>query len=192
VRLFVAVYPPPAVVAHLSARITELRIGEAAAAGVGVRLADPTQAHVTLAFLEPVAADRLEAVERSLDQAAWRFRDSGAAPPRLHLAGSGTFGQGRSTIVWVDLRGDVAELHLLGRLVRSRLRANHLCYDEKPLRPHLTVARPGARLPSAEVTADVAALQAYQGPQWRARELVLTRSHPGPRPSHERVAAWQL
>ncbi len=173
-------------------RVTELRVGRAAGAGVGVRLADPTQAHVTLAFLAAVAADRLGDVERSLDQAARRSRDSWPSPPRLRLAGGGTFGQGRSTVLWVDLRGEVAQLHLLGRLVRSRLRANDLRYDEKPLRPHLTVARPRDRLPSAEVAADVAALQAYEGPQWSARELVLTRSQPGPRRSYDRLAGWQL
>ncbi len=191
-RLFVAVYPPPAVVEHLRARITELQVGRAAGAGARVRLADLTQAHVTLAFLATVAADRLGAVERSLDQAARRSRDSWPAPPRLRLAGGGTFGQGRSTVIWVDLRGEVAELHRLGRLVRSRLRASDLRHDEKPLRPHLTVARPGDRLPAAEVAADVTALQTYEGPQWSARELVLTRSQPGSAPSYRRLAVWQL
>lgn len=188
-RLFVAVYPPPAAVEHLRARLIELQIGRAAA---GVRLVDPTQAHVTLAFLATVAADRLGAVEHSLDEAARRSRDSWPAPPRLRLAGGGTFGQGRSIVMWVDLRGEVAELHRLGRLVRSRLRANDLRHDEKPLRPHLTVARPGDRLTSAEVAADVAALQGYVGPRWPARELVLTRSQPGSSPSYHRLAGWQL
>lgn len=179
-------------VAHLRARITELRVGRAAAAGLRVRLADPAQAHVTLAFLATVAADRLGAVEHSLDQAARWSRDSWPAPPRLRLAGGGRFGQGRSTVMWVDLRGEVAELHLLGQLVRSRLRANDLRHDEKPLRPHLTVARPGDRLTPAEVAADIAALQDYEGPQWPARELVLTRSQPGTPRSYDRLAVWQL
>lgn len=191
-RLFVALYPPPEAVDHLNAQVARLRIGEAAADGVGVRVADSAQAHVTLAFLAAVSMEQLMAVEGSLDQVARWSRDSWPAPPRLRLGGGGTFGQGRSTVLWVGLRGDLAELTELGQVVRSRLRANRLPYDEKPWHPHLTVARPGDRLPPADVAADVAALDAYGGPQWPARELVLTRSHPGRRPTHDRLAAWPL
>lgn len=191
-RLFVALYPPPEAVDHLDAQVARLRVGEAAAVGVGVRVADPAQAHVTLAFVAAVPAAQLMAVERSLDEAARWFRDSWPAPPRLRLGGGGTFGQGRSTVLWVGLRGDVAELTELGQFVRSRLRASRLPHDEKPWHPHLTVARPGDRLPPADVAADVATLEAYGGPQWPARELVLTRSQPGHRPTHDRLAAWPL
>ncbi|MEV5690188.1 RNA 2',3'-cyclic phosphodiesterase [Micromonospora globbae] len=191
-RLFVAVYPPAEAVAHLTAQVTRLRVGAASAAGTNVRLADPAHAHLTLAFLGDVEADRLIDVESALGLAAQWFRDSREAPPRLRLGGGGRFGQGRFTILWVDVRGEVDALTVLARLIRSRLRHARLPYDEKPFRPHLTVARPGDRVDGADIDADRATLDGYLGPEWPAAEVVLTRSHPGPRPRYDRVAAWPL
>ena len=191
-RLFAAVYPPPEAVEHLGAQVARLRVGAAAAEGINVRLADPAQAHVTLAFLGEVEADRLVAVESALGLAAEWSRDGRESSPRLRLGGGGKFGRGHFTILWVDLQGDVPALAVLARLIRSRLRNNRLPYDEKPFRPHLTVARPGDRVPPADVAAHVETLHAYEGPEWPASELVLMRSNPGPRPTYDRLAAWPL
>ncbi|MFI7577506.1 RNA 2',3'-cyclic phosphodiesterase [Micromonospora sp. NPDC049497] len=191
-RLFVAVYPPAEAVAHLGEQVARLRLGTAAANGTNVRLADTANAHVTLAFLGDVEADRLIAVESALGLAAEWFRDGRASTPRLRLTGGGRFGRNRFTVVWVDLGGDVEAMNVLARLVRSRLRHGRLPHDEKPFRPHLTVARPGDRVPAEDVAADVETLRAYEGPEWPATEMVLVRSHPGPRPTYDRLAAWPL
>ncbi|MGS2615577.1 RNA 2',3'-cyclic phosphodiesterase [Micromonospora sp. LZ34] len=191
-RLFVAVYPPPEAVDHLTGQVARLRVGAAAAAGINVRLADPAQAHVTLAFLGDVEADRLVDVESSLGLAAEWSRDGRAATPRLRLGGGGRFGQNRFTVLWVDVRGEVEALQVLARLIRSRLRNARLPHDDKPFRPHLTIARPGDRVPAEDVAADVETLHGYQGPAWPAAEMVLMRSHPGPRPTYDRLAAWPL
>ncbi|MEU9506971.1 RNA 2',3'-cyclic phosphodiesterase [Micromonospora sp. NPDC048170] len=191
-RLFVAIYPPSEVVAHLGVQVARLRAGARAAAGIDVRLADPADAHVTLAFLGDVEAERLVAVQSALGLAADRFRDGRPAAPRLRLAGGGRFGQDRSTVLWVDLRGEVESVETLAQLIRSRLRHADLSYDERPFRPHLTVARPGDRMSPVDVAADTATLDDYEGPQWPATEMVLVRSHPGPRHTYERLAAWPL
>ncbi|MEV4479647.1 RNA 2',3'-cyclic phosphodiesterase [Micromonospora coxensis] len=191
-RLFVAVYPPPAAVADLTARIAGLRIGAAQAAGVNVRLADPAQLHVTLAFLGEVETDRLIDVESALGLAVQTARTTWQSTPRLRLGGGGRFGRGRFTVLWVDLLGEVEALHVLGRLIRSGLRRNRLPHDDKPFRPHLTVARPGDRVDPADVETDRVTLDAYRGPEWPATELVLVRSHQGPRPTYDRLAAWPL
>ncbi|MER5332159.1 RNA 2',3'-cyclic phosphodiesterase [Micromonospora sp. NPDC002717] len=191
-RLFVAVYPPPEAIAHLGAQVARLRVGAAAAAGINVRLADPATAHVTLAFLGDVEADRLVDVESALGLAAEWSREGRSAAPRLRFAGGGRFGRGRFTVLWADLRGEVEQLQVLARLIRSRLRHARLPHDEKPFRPHLTVARPGDRVPDVDVTADLATLDGYEGPAWPAAEMVLMRSHPGPRPTYDRLAAWPI
>jgi 2'-5' RNA ligase len=192
VRLFVAVYPPAAVVADLSARVARLRVGQAAAAGIDVRLADPANAHLTLAFLGEVEAARLVDVESALGLAAETFRGGRGGSALLWLGGGGIFGRGRCTVLWVDVRGEVEALRVLARLVRIRLRRARLPYDEKPFRPHLTIARPGDRVDHAAVLADRDDLHGYLGPQWPAAELVLVRSHPGPRPTYDRLAAWPI
>ncbi|MFI6261758.1 RNA 2',3'-cyclic phosphodiesterase [Micromonospora sp. NPDC051006] len=191
-RLFVAVCPPAEAVDHLSAQIAGLRIGAAAAAGINVRLADPAHVHLTLAFLGDVEEARLVEVESALGLAAEWFRDGRDASPRLSLGGGGRFGRDRFTVLWVDVRGEVEALATLARLVRSRLRHARLPHDEKPFRAHLTVARPGDRLDRADIEADRATLDGYQGPDWPATELLLVRSHLGPRPRYDRLAAWPL
>ncbi|MDG4795793.1 RNA 2',3'-cyclic phosphodiesterase [Micromonospora sp. WMMD1082] len=191
-RLFTAVYPPTDAITHLTARVAGLRLGTAAAAGTNVRLVDPTRAHVTLAFLGEVDPGRLAEVESALGLAAAWSRDARTAVPRLRLAGGGRFGQGRFTVLWAGVGGDVEALRVLSRLIRSRLRRARLPYDERPFRPHLTVARPGDRLSPVDIEADLAALADYEGPEWPAVELVLTRSEPGPHPTHRPLTTWPL
>lgn len=192
-RLFVAVYPPPESVDHLVVRVARLRVGAAAAAGTDVRLADPVNLHVTLAFLGDVEPARLVEVESALGLAVEGFRDGRAALPRLSLGGGGRFGQGRSTVLWVGLRGEVEALQVLAGLIRARLGQARLPYDARPFRPHLTVARPGDRMGLADIEADVATLDDYQGPQWPASELLLMRSHLDSRRwRYDRLAAWPL
>ena len=191
-RLFVAVYPPADAVADLTARMARLRVGAASAAGINVRLADPAHLHVTLAFLGDVEADRLIEVESVLGLAAETLRDVRGSSPRLRLGGGGRFGRDRFTVLWVDLLGEVEALHVLGRLIRLGLRRARLPHDDKPFRPHLTIARPGDRIDHADVEADREALADYTGPEWPATELVLVRSHPGPNPTYDRLAAWPL
>lgn len=191
-RLFVAVYPPVEAITHLGAQVARLRVGAAAAAGTAVRLADPADLHLTLAFLGEVETARLADVRSVLGLAAQGFRDDRDASPWLSLGGGGVFGDGRRTVLWTDVRGDVEALHALARLIRDRLRHVGLPYDDRPFRPHLTVARPGDRVAPAAVDADRVALNDYQGPEWRATELVLVRSHLGLRSRYDRLAAWPL
>ncbi|WFF08258.1 RNA 2',3'-cyclic phosphodiesterase [Micromonospora sp. WMMD1076] len=185
-RLFAAIYPPAVAVADLTARLKGLRV----AAACHARLADPANLHLTLAFLGEVPDVRLPDVKHALASAARTARS-----PLLRLAGGGRFGQGRSTVLWVDVRGEADALDALGALARSiraELREAGLPCDGKPFRPHLTIARPGDRVPEADLRSDVHTLHDYAGPQWAAGELLLVRSHLGGTPRYTRVAAWAL
>ncbi|MFC7545239.1 2'-5' RNA ligase family protein [Plantactinospora sp. GCM10030261] len=209
-RLFVALYPPPAALDDLAAELARLRIGAATARGVNVRLPARDTIHITLAFLGDVDDDRLPRVRTALGRVAERWsaqrsqavctspatlRESGGSPsaaPLIRLGGGGRFGRGRFTILWVGLAGEVEPVRRLTAGIRRELRAHRLPYDQRPWRPHLTVARPGDRIPSKDVTADRAALDEYQGPLWPVTEMVLVRSHLGPRPVYHRIDAWPL
>ncbi|MET8063882.1 RNA 2',3'-cyclic phosphodiesterase [Micromonospora sp. NPDC005313] len=182
-RLFAAVYPPAVAVADLTARIAGLRV----AAARHSRLADPAGLHLTLAFLGEVPDDRLADVERALASTARTAR-----APRLRLAGGGSFGQGRSTVLWADVRGEVGALDALARSIRGRLREAGLPCDDKPFRAHLTIARPGDKVPEADLRADLQTLDGYTGPEWPADRLALVHSHPGPPTRHTRVTTWPL
>ncbi|MFG1713451.1 RNA 2',3'-cyclic phosphodiesterase [Micromonospora sp. NPDC049203] len=182
-RLFAAIYPPAVAVADLTARIKGLRVAGARHA----RLADPANLHLTLAFLGEVPDDRLTDVEHALAPAARTVRT-----PRLRLAGGGSFGQCRSTVLWVGVRGDIDALGALAGTIRGGLREAGLPCDDKPFRPHLTIARPGDRVPEADLRADLKTLDGYTGPEWPAGHLTLVRSHPAPPTRHTPVATWPL
>jgi len=185
-RLFAAVYPPAPAVEHLVSFVSGLRVGLAAAEGVNTRLARADTLHVTMAFLGDVADDRLTAVTAALARAV-----DGPAPS-VCLTGGGRFGRGAFTVLWTGLGGDVDALRGLAGTLRRSLKKARLPHDDRPWKPHLTIARPGDRLDRAAIDADRAALAAYRGPVWPAAEVVLMRSHLGPRPTYDRLAAWPL
>ncbi|MEQ4301625.1 2'-5' RNA ligase family protein [Plantactinospora sp. B6F1] len=215
-RLFVAVYPPPEALDDIVAQTRRLRIGAAADAGINVRLAARSNLHVTVAFLGEVPDDRLPAVAEALSRAValWhhppvrrrRSAERRPAPvervgepqcarqraPRLQFGGGGRFGRGRFTVLWVGLLGEVDALRRLAATVRRELRRSKVPFDVRPLRPHLTLARPGDRLDRDSLDEDLRTLDGYLGPSWPATELVLVRSHLGPRPTYDRLATWPL
>lgn len=186
-RLFVAVYPPEHVADDFAACVERLRVSQALRDGVNTRVASRANWHVTLAFLGDVPDDRWTAAAAAVERAAAQ-----AAPFEVRVTGGGRFGRGRFTILWVGVGGDVPALAGLSRGVRRELKRVRLAYDPKPLRPHLTVARPGDRVDRVVVDEDRAALDAYESPPWTVAEVVLMRSHPGPKPTYDRLGAWSL
>ncbi len=183
-RLFIGVFPPEPVRDDLARVVGGLRVATAVERGVNTRLVPPDRWHVTLAFLGDVDDHRLPDAAGVLSAAA-----AGATPPTLRLAGGGRFGRGRFTLLWAGVTGDLAPL---AAAVRAGLKRARLPFDNKPLNPHLTLARPGDRVPREDVDADRAALGEYAGPSWQADEIVLVRSHNGPHPRYEPQAAARL
>ncbi len=178
-RLFIAVDLSEAAVTHLAHAIAGLHVVQARA-----RVTARERWHVTLAFLGDVAVSRLEAVEKALHAAAGHARAF-----QLHIAGGGTF---RSQVLWAGIAGDVDGLNILARLVRLELRKAKLPHDDRPYRPHLTLARPGDRVPPELLRQDVQTLAAYQGPSWPVTQVHLVRSFLGPHPRYERLVSAPL
>jgi 2'-5' RNA ligase len=218
VRLFVAAYPPAAALDSLEEVVAKLHVGQAEAAGVNARLAPRSRWHVTVAFLGDVADDRLPDVEQALGLGVDAWRAGAPAPrkrpprsprlapapaacpasapapvvPVLRLAGGGRFGRGKFTVLWTGVQGDVPVLAALGDALRRQLKRSRLPYDDRPFRPHLTLARPGDRISPAELAADLEALAGYEGPPWPVDSLHLVRSHPGPHPTYDFLASYSL
>jgi 2'-5' RNA ligase len=135
------------------------------------------------------AAPRAETVKGSRKP---RDRGDAGKAPQVWVGGGGRFGRGRFSVLWAGVHGETERLATLTRAVRRELRRARLPYDERPWKPHLTIARPGDRVDRAQLGADRAALAAYHGPPWSASELVLVRSHLGPKPSYDRLTGWPL
>ncbi len=170
-RLFVAVDPSPEAVAHLGTFVDGLQVSLANAAGHSTRLTRRENWHITVAFIGDVPGRRVPVASAVVDEVA-----STVTPLHLCVAGGGTFGGRRDPIVWAGIGGEVEGLRRLARLLQRALRRARLPVDERPPRPHLTIARPGQRVPAGQIATDVGRLSSYEGPQWMATALYVMRS----------------
>jgi 2'-5' RNA ligase len=188
-RLFISVDPPAEAVAHLGAAVDTLEVSRANAPGRSTRLAARELWHITLAFLGDVRVDRVDRAAGAVERAVATVE----GPITVSLCGGGTFrGRGGQTVLWGGLAGDLPALRRLAQAVRQELRRSRLPYDAKPLRPHLTLARPGDRVTPDLIAADVATLSAYVGPEWTVDAVHVVESHLGPKPVHTRLASVPL
>jgi 2'-5' RNA ligase len=191
-RLFVAVDPSREAVEHLGTAVDQLRVSLAHGPGHSTRLTRRENWHVTVAFLGDVPAERVAAASAVVHEVA-----ATATPLELCVAGGGRFGGRRDPILWAGIGGDVEALRRLARRLQRALHQARLPVDDRPPRPHLTISRPGERVPPDDVAADVATLAAYVGPQWTstALHLMLSEIEPtatGPVPRYTAVATAPL
>ncbi len=148
-----------------------------------LRAVDPHLMHLTLRFLGEVDPDAVQALGAALDA---------RVPPvdvTLRLGAAGTFGPpARASVAWLGIGGDRDGLAALARRVEEAVVAAGLPADDRPYRPHLTLARVDRRAVAADrraVAAAAAALSAPDVEPFRAREVVLVHSRPGgPRPRY--------
>lgn len=172
--------------------VNRLRVSLANAPGYSTRLTRRENWHITLAFLGDVSVRRVSVAAAVVAEVA-----AGVPPLRLCVGGGGTFGSRRDPILWAGIGGEVDALRRLARLLQRSLRRARLPVDERPPRPHLTIARPGSRVPPDDVAADIVTLTAYEGPQWTAVELHLMlseieQSPTGPAPKYTPIATTRL
>jgi 2'-5' RNA ligase len=159
--LFVAIRPGAAALEHLERAVDPLR------AEPGLRWAAPESVHITVAFLGGVPGERRPDLETRLARAAARHRVM-----TLALAGAGHFG---TRVLFAKVEGDVDALRRLAASVVAAARRAKLPVDERPYRPHLTLARSRGQTslrPLAEQLDD------YVGPPWTVHEVLLMESRP--------------
>lgn len=162
-RLFVALAVPGPVRAALAASLEAAR-----RARPDLRWTDPGGWHVTLAFLGWVDDARLGDVHAAVRAAA-----TAATSFEIALDGrAGTFG-GR--VLWAGLAPS-APLEALVTGVRAALVQRGLPAEDRPFRPHLTLARAGR---GRTVPAAVAQEVAVPAGAWRVRDVRVLRSHLG-------------
>lgn len=142
--------------------------------------------HITLAFLGELPLAAVPPLMSPLSGLAARRR-----PLRLALRGGGHFDE---RVLWSGIDGDLEGLHRLATDVRELVRACGVSFPERPLRPHLTLARSrrGDRGGAVEIAAGLAA---FSGRAWEAERLHLVGSNigRGPGPIHYRdIEAWRF
>ncbi|GLW11891.1 RNA 2',3'-cyclic phosphodiesterase [Microtetraspora sp. NBRC 13810] len=180
-RLFVALLPPPESLDEIDAAL-----GPHRDRWPGLRWLPRDNWHVTLAFLGEVPETVLPGLSVRLSRAASR-RES----MTFSLAGVGAFPSvRRSRVFWCGLAGPKDTLAGLARSLQAGARrAGAEQTDDKPLRPHLSVARSREEVDVRPLAEELAS---FAGTPWRAAEVHLVRSHLGARVRYETIATWPL
>jgi 2'-5' RNA ligase len=180
VRLFAALWPPPDAVAELLAAVDDIR-----ADAPRLRWTRPEQWHLTLAFLGEVADERRPELDERLARAAGRH-----PPLTLRFAGGGRFG---TRVLFTRVDGDREPLTRLAASASAAARRSRIPVDDRPYRPHLTLAR---GRDGEDLRPLAARLQSFAGMAWTATRLDLVRSRLGQGPGHtaryEPAASWPL
>ncbi|MFE7588542.1 RNA 2',3'-cyclic phosphodiesterase [Kitasatospora sp. NPDC057512] len=140
--------------------------------------------HITLAFLGEQPSATVPLLRSALAAAA-------PSRPALHLGlrGGGYFDQ---RLLWTGIDGDLEGLHRLAADVRDLVRSCGIDFRERPLHPHLTLAR-SRRDDSVSVPLAAAGLTGFVGRRWPTERLHLVGSNigRGPGPIHYRdIEAW--
>ncbi|MFF3013240.1 RNA 2',3'-cyclic phosphodiesterase [Streptomyces sp. NPDC057939] len=181
VRIFIALAPPDDAKDELA---RELR--PAYEAHPRMRWNRIEDWHVTLAFLGELPVATVPLLRPPLAELAAR-----RAPVRLALRGGGHFDD---RVLWSGVDGDLDGLHLLASDVRAVVKECGIPFEDRPLRPHLTLARARRNETSCAVEA-AAGLADFTGRDWPAARLHLVGSNigRGPGPIHYRdIEAWEF
>ncbi|MFF2520756.1 RNA 2',3'-cyclic phosphodiesterase [Streptomyces liangshanensis] len=181
IRVFVALAPPDDAKEEL---LGEVR--PAYATHPGMRWNRVEDWHITLAFLGELPTETVPPLRGPLADLAARRR-----PPRLALRGSGTFDD---RVLWTGLDGDLDDLRALAADVRTVVADLGIVFEDRPLRPHLTLAR-ARRGDLASVGEIAGGLASFSGRRWAAERLHLVGSNAarGDGPIRYRdIEAWPL
>jgi RNA 2',3'-cyclic 3'-phosphodiesterase len=101
-----------------------------------IRWTTPAQWHLTLAFLGPTNRDRLPHIRGAMERSAKPVAAFG-----LETTSLGAFPSlRRPSVLWLGVGGDVTTLQTL-QLRLSEALTGMLELDDKPFKPHLTLAR---------------------------------------------------
>ncbi|WP_405708217.1 MULTISPECIES: RNA 2',3'-cyclic phosphodiesterase [unclassified Streptomyces] len=142
--------------------------------------------HITLAFLGELPVETVPLLRPPLAGLAADHR-----PLRLALRGNGNFDD---RVLWSGIDGDLDGLYALAADVRTAVRNCGVAFEERPLRPHLTLAR--ARRGDRSSVGEIAErLAGFTGRRWDAGRLHLVGSNVGRSrgPIHYRdIEAWAL
>jgi len=159
-RGFLAVVPPPEVL-----RGTESVADAARRIDDGLRWTRPDQRHVTLQFLGavPVVEGLAEAVTESVRR---------IAPFTVAFGGAGAFpSTRRATVLWLGVSTGAEEMGALAAAIAAATAPLGFATDDRPFRPHLTLAR-------AARARDLRALVEHlwtgpAGPPWTVERVVM-------------------
>ena len=151
----------------------------------------PSSWHLTLKFLGQATRDALASFAEAMRRAA-----SECAGGVLSPGGPAVFparGPARVLGAAFASSGALSSVERLAACAEAEARALGLEREERPFRPHVTLARLRRRWPAAAVERFRSTVEAWPLPRWHAQRCVLYASHLGPSGAvHTEIAAWPL
>jgi 2'-5' RNA ligase len=182
-RLFVAVPLPADAIAACRTLVDQVRSGPLGRVPRWVHL---DNLHLTVRFLGDAPPDLIPDVALAVRDAY-----AGARAFDVELAGAGMFpGPRKPRALWLGIERGTAELGAMADALDAPLEPLGWPPDDRPYRPHLTVARLDSSSPAQGVAVAETLVAAATGwrTAFRADRLVLYRSHlGGGPPRHEPV-----
>ncbi len=153
--------------------------------GRSVRWVQVEGLHLTIRFLGPTSPERVDAVAAAVARAA-RVQE---APFEIRLGGAGAFPDGtRPRSLWLGIRAGAENLGRLAEAVSTALNVDGWALEDRPFRPHLTIARTDGIRAGAPAGQLLVAQAADLDLAFAASEIVLYRSHLGHGPArYERL-----
>ena len=178
-RLFVAVPLPDE-----ARREVDARLRAAVQDGLPGRAVPVASWHLTLRFLGATRVKQLAVLRDHL-----RSTELGA-PIDVRFGGMGAFPHARSArVLWIGVDEGAARLAELARIAEAAARAAGFAPEQKPWKPHLTVARIQPPRNVARLIERVPPLDV----RMQVREIVIFRSHLGNGPArYEAVERFAL
>lgn len=92
--------------------------------------------HLTLVFIGDINEDRIGLLSDILDKS---LTDLPAF--ELSFGELGSFAKGNQFIVWLGIHHDHHALFHISRILKTEFKKTHFPYDNKPLKPHVTLVR---------------------------------------------------
>jgi RNA 2',3'-cyclic 3'-phosphodiesterase len=132
-RAFLAIDPPEEIlhaIGGIQGRLQRMIRGE-------VRWVRPEAIHLTLKFFGDIPESAVVDIAAVVEKAV-----AGVAPFFLEIGGAGVFpDQRRPQVLWLGMNGDVPRLLGLQQVLEGELGKVGFPAEERPFRPHLTLAR---------------------------------------------------
>ena len=135
--------------------------------------------HVTLRFIGPTLDDRIPAALEAVQVAA-----QDASPFEVGLAGGGAFPDPhRPRALWLGIGTGVDELSALTRAIDRELAARGWPVEDRPFRPHLTLARSDGVGTGSRTAARLMMEASDLDVRWNVDQVVLFESVTGGGPA---------